>query len=139
MSLTANDLQNIQNLMTDSLAPFMESVELRFDGIDRRFDGVDGRFDGVDRRLDKLEKTQAEHTSAIRDLQVTTTKIHDRLDTIEGKLEALENDIKEIYSKLFKKPIVLSGSTDTERLLEMYDIVLTMANKLHVTLPKQVR
>lgn len=131
MALDKSDLNAIQELMTDSLAPVLESIELRFDGLDGRMDGLDGR-------MEKLEQGQIQNTHAILDLQTSVHKINTRLDSIEGRLAALENDIKEIYATIFKKPPVITRTTDKEKLLELYEVVLEMAKKLDVRLPHEV-
>lgn len=125
MSLTKQDLKEIQESFIDIMAPYMESMELRFEGIDNRFDNLDSAV--------------KEHTNQIKNLQYSVDTLTSKVDDIDGRLMAVENDIKDIYIMLTgdnrfkvnsfsKKPLEV-------QVLEAYKSILAIAKEAHIKLP----
>ena len=132
----------------DEVDKRLDSNDKRFDAIDKRFDSIDKRFDANDHRVnsmesrfDRIDATLAEHTSMIRDLQVSNVRIATKLDDIEGRLLALEEDIKEMYLILDRYVLgkKLSGRDKRSlevKLTEAYQNILQIAKEANVKLPK---
>lgn len=78
------------------LSQFSNSIDERFDGIDERFDGIDKRFEGIDKRFDDL-------TADVRILQSDMREVKSTLASLDGRVQALEADIKEIYFILARR------------------------------------
>lgn len=130
MSLTQSDLNSIQTLMTDSLAPFIESVEVRFDNMNTR-------FDGIDERLDNLEAGQTRLENRVTSLTSSVDSLGHRMDSLEGRLSSLESDIKELYSLALGKKPKLKDVDLESRLLETYNTVVQIAKEAKIKLPHE--
>lgn len=84
MGLTSDDIALIRSIFIEGL----ETLVLpRFDAIDQRFESNDQRFDAMDKRFDRLEG-HVDHLEY---------EMHNRFDELGGKMQALENDTKELY------------------------------------------
>lgn len=115
MSLTASDKEDIRLLFMEGLE---ELVLPRFDGLENRMDKLEGRMDGLEVRMDRLEgrmnaiddrmdgievqvKKQGEHTISLEaEMHRGFTEVNQRLESIDGRLEAVENDVKDMYKML---------------------------------------
>ncbi|MGB3024123.1 MAG: hypothetical protein WBB39_04960 [Candidatus Saccharimonadales bacterium] len=132
MGLTTDDKTWIRGTIIEAL----EDVVLpRFDEHDKRFDDHDKRFDEHDKRFD-------DHDSQFREIREELRQIRAHQMTIEGRLEALENDIKELYK-------MISGRDNTslvdkkfatlppdQKLLIMHRELQATAKQLGVVLPQ---
>lgn len=117
------------------------SIEKRLGSMDKRFSSMDKRFDSMDKRFDRVEAKLDAHSVQIRDLQVSNATIIARLDSLEGRLLALENDIKDIYFILKGKSLDVSSAKKTNKTLEQqvveaYRNIVLIAKEAHITLPK---
>jgi hypothetical protein len=71
-----------------------------------------------------------------------TTRIDPRFDDIEGRLEASDNDIKEIYNmisdlqKLTRQVAHFEKYDLEQKILKSYKNILALATEAGVTLPK---
>lgn len=75
-----------------------ETVDARFDAVDARFDAVDARFDTVDARFDALESrldARIDHVAEVAGI---------RLDAIDHRLGAVEDDLKIVKAHLLRHP-----------------------------------
>ena len=119
-----------------------EQVDKRFEQVDKRFEQVDKRFDQIDQRLGLVEATQIQHTSQLTKIQLSVSKLTEKADDIEGRIEALNNDIKEIYIYMDKHSKELKVSTSTANktlkklVVDAYTNVLIIAKEAKVELPR---
>ena len=98
MALTSDDKQWIKSAITDGVVEALEAVVLP------RLDEHDRRFDRIEARLDSLEADVRVLKQDVSALKQDMHNVKDRLDTLEWQVEALTNDIKEIYAVIYKKP-----------------------------------
>jgi hypothetical protein len=110
-------------------------------------------FDAIEELLDRVEKTQSEHSKTLHGHSVmlrghSTTlrehgeqlrKLQDIATNIEGRLTALEADVKELYLMLAKHPNGLpdnlSKKDAEQKVVAMYQDILVIAKQLGVRLP----
>ena len=144
MALTNDDKQWIKGAIADGVVEALETVVLpRFDEHDKRFD----RLGSVEKRLESLESDVCvlkQDVSALKqDVSALRQDMHgvkDRLDTLEWQVEALTNDIKEIYAVIYKKPNRALVSKNFEKLSTedkitiMHEELLKIAKHENVTL-----
>lgn len=125
MSLTKDDLQQLQTMMQDTVVDALEEIVIpRFERIEKRLEDHDRRFDEQDVKFREIRE----------EMRVT----NQRLDSIEGRLEALESDIKELY-KMLGQPMAQSKYvklSDSDKLLSMYADLEKLAKKMGVVLPR---
>ena len=84
------------------------------------------------------------HTVVREELEsAISTRIDPRLDKIEGRIEALENDVKDMYKMLSElqkltRPIAHFEKYDLEKkILTTYENIIAIAKKAGVTLPRE--
>ena len=129
MALTNDDKQWIKGAIADGVVEALETVVLP------RFDEHDKRFDRIEARLDLVEEDVSSLKSEMREVK-------DRLGRVEGELQALTNDIKEIYDVIYGKPnkSFMSASfakmSSKEKLLLINEELLKMAKDAGVVLPR---
>ncbi|MGC1177196.1 MAG: hypothetical protein WA843_03945 [Candidatus Saccharimonadales bacterium] len=109
MSLDANDLTAIRNIFTEVfndgfealIRPQFDYIYARLDALEARLGKVEECLDGVESRLDKIEARLDENERATKELRNEVRAgfgmVNRRLIILEGKVEALENDVKELY------------------------------------------
>ena len=136
MALTNDDKQWIKGAIADGVVEALESVVLpRFDEHDRRFDRVEARLGSVEEDVSGLKEDVSSLKSEMREVK-------DRLGRVEGELQALTNDIKEIYDVIYGKPnkSFMSASfakmSSKEKLLLINEELLKMAKDAGVVLPR---
>ncbi len=148
MALTNDDKQWIKGAIADGVVEALETVVLpRFDEHDKRFDRIEDRLGSVEKRLESLESDVCilkQDVSALKqDVSALKQDMHgvkDRLDTLEWQVEALTNDIKEIYAVIYKKPNRTLVSRNFEKLSTedkitiMHEELLKIAKHENVTL-----
>lgn len=116
-----------------------DDIQLIIDGIEAvvgpRFDAIDERFDRVESRLDGVERTQASHSEQL-------LALNQKLDNIDGKLQAIEAEVKELYmlhakyndfSALDKQ---LKKSTTNQKVIYLHRAITTLARENNITIPK---
>lgn len=125
-----------------------EKVDKRFDKMDKRFDAADKRFDKMDKRFDKMDKrfdAADKRTDGLANkvdsLEQEQAKTNQLLLNIEGRLEAIENDVRDIYfilnTKQDKKAPMkkLKGKNLEQYVLETYNNLLQIAKEANIKLP----
>ena len=129
MALTNDDKQWIKGAIADGVVEALETVVLpRFDEHDKRFDRIEARLGLVAEDVSSLKSENRE--------------VKDRLGRVEGELQALTNDIKEIYDVIYGKPnkSFMSASfakmSSKEKLLLINEELLKMAKDAGVVLPR---
>lgn len=134
MALTNDDKQWIKGAITDGVVEALEAVVLP------RLDEHDRRFDRIEARLDSLEADVRVLKQDVSALKQDMHNVKDRLDTLEWQVEALTNDIKEIYAVIYKKPNRTLVSKNFEKLSTedkitiMHEELLKIAKHENVTL-----
>lgn len=141
MALTNDDKQWIKGAIADGVVEALETVVLpRFDEHDKRFDRIEARLDSVEKRLESLESDVCILKQDVSALKQDMHGVKDRLDTLEWQVEALTNDIKEIYAVIYKKPNRTLVSKNFEKLSTedkitiMHEELLKIAKHENVTL-----
>lgn len=141
MALTNDDKQWIKGAITEGVIEALETIVLprfdehdkRFDRLERRMDALEGRLDSVEARLDSLEVR-------LTALEAEVRTVKERLDTVEWQIEALTNDIKELYAAVYKTPnrSLVSESfrrlSDEDKIMIMHEELLKIAKKKRITL-----
>ncbi|MDQ5971880.1 MAG: hypothetical protein QG553_39 [Patescibacteria group bacterium] len=69
----------------------------QFAGIDQRFDAIDQRFDAIDQHLEQQDLRLSSLEHLVRNLGFEMSLVKKKVDEVDGRLMAVENDIKEIY------------------------------------------
>ena len=141
MALTNDDKQWIKGAIADGVVEALETVVLpRFDEHDKRFDRIEARLGSVEKRLESLESDVCILKQDVSALKQDMHGVKDRLDTLEWQVEALTNDIKEIYAVIYKKPNRALVSKNFEKLSTedkitiMHEELLKIAKHENVTL-----
>ena len=141
MALTNDDKQWIKGAIADGVVEALETVVLpRFDEHDKRFDRIEARLGLVEKRLESLESDVCILKQDVSALKQDMHGVKDRLDTLEWQVEALTNDIKEIYAVIYKKPNRALVSKNFEKLSTedkitiMHEELLKIAKHENVTL-----
>ena len=141
MALTNDDKQWIKGAIADGVVEALEAVVLpRFDEHDKRFDRIEDRLGSVEKRLESLESDVCILKQDVSALKQDMHGVKDRLDTLERQVEALTNDIKEIYAVIYKKPNRTLVSKNFEKLSTedkitiMHEELLKIAKHENVTL-----
>ena len=116
--------------LTDMIGNFANEVTDRFDKVDERFGGLETRMDGLDNRMDGLETRMVCMESTQRD-------VVDRLTRVEGRLAAIEADIKELYSMANMPTPSFKSKTQKGRVIEIYNLVIELAEQSGVKLPHE--
>ena len=150
MALTDDDKQWIKGAIADGVVEALESVVLpRFDEHDRRFDRVEARLgsvkedvSGLKEDTSSLKSEMYEVKSQLNGVEHELYGVKERLGRVEGELQALTNDIKEIYDVIYGKPnkSFMSASfakmSSKEKLLLINEELLKMAKDAGVVLPR---
>lgn len=150
MALTDDDKQWIKGAIADGVVEALESVVLpRFDEHDRRFDRVEARLGSVEEDVSGLKEDTSslksemyEVKSQLNGVEHELYGVKERLGRVEGELQALTNDIKEIYDVIYGKPnkSFMSASfakmSSKEKLLLINEELLKMAKDAGVVLPR---
>jgi len=139
MSLDRTDITTIREIVLEALEAV---VTPRFDDQDRRFERQDKRFERQDERFDRLEADIAEIKTDVRSLKHDMHEVKSSLSGLDGRVEALEADVKEPYAMMaaMQKQTVLgkrSAKLSFERkVLQTYEDVLLLAKEAGITLPR---
>jgi hypothetical protein len=90
----AESITTLGTMIGQRIAEVKASLGSRIDGLEASMNGINtslsGRLDGVNWRLDGLDSRMFNQEKAQRET-------NRRLSRVEGKLEAVENDIRELY------------------------------------------
>lgn len=141
MALTNDDKQWIKGAIADGVVEALEAVVLpRFDEHSERLNRIEDRLGSVEKRLESLESDVCILKQDVSALKQDMHGVKDRLDTLEWQVEALTNDIKEIYAVIYKKPNRALVSKNFEKLSTedkitiMHEELLKIAKHENVTL-----
>ena len=141
MALTNDDKQWIKSAIADGVVEALEAVVLpRFDEHGERLNRIEDRLGSVEKRLESLESDVCILKQDVSALKQDMHGVKDRLDTLEWQVEALTNDIKEIYAVIYKKPNRTLVSKNFEKLSTedkitiMHEELLKIAKHENVTL-----
>lgn len=141
MALTNDDKQWIKGAIADGVVEVLETVVLpRFDEHGERLNRIEARLGSVEKRLGSLESDVCILKQDVSALKQDMHGVKDRLDTLEWQVEALTNDIKEIYAVIYKKPNRALVSKNFEKLSTedkitiMHEELLKIAKHENVTL-----
>lgn len=141
MALTNDDKQWIKGAITDGVVEALETIILpRFDAVEARLDAVEKRLDSVESRLDSVEARLDSVEARLIALEAEMRTVRERLDTLEWQVEALTNDIKELYAAVYKTPnrTLVSESfrrlSDKDKIVIMHEELLKMAKKKQIPL-----
>lgn len=148
MALTNDDKQWIKGAITEGVIEALETIVLprfdehdkRFDRLERRMDAVEGRLDSIEARLDSVEARLDSLETRLTALEAEMHTVKERLGTVEWQIEALTNDIKELYAAVYKTPnrSLVSESfrrlSDEDKIMIMHEELLKIAKKKQITL-----
>ena len=143
MALDTKDLELIRDVIVDGVdavtGPRFDAIEKRLDEHDKRFDVIEGhldehdkRFDTYGRRLESLEREMRENFAEVRSL----------LERLEGKVAALEADVKDIFAMLSRMQNSTGGNRSfqklnlEDKLLKLNAELLAAAKQAGITLPR---
>jgi archaellum component FlaC len=76
--------------IADAIAGLATHMDERFEQVEQRFGQHDKQLAGINQHFDRLEDRMTSQEIAQRET-------NQRLISIEGKLDSIENDIKELY------------------------------------------
>lgn len=157
MALTDNDKQWIKGAIVEGINGALETVVTpRFDALEKDVSGLKQDVSGLKQDVSGLKKDVSglkQDVSSLKDemrevknrLSGVEHEVYEakkRLDRVEGELQALTNDIKEIYDVIYGKPSrsFMSASfakmSPKERLLVINEELLKMAKATGVVLPR---
>lgn len=132
MTLTRDDLVQIRNIVEDVVDVKLEQkLDLKFSEFEQRFESK------IDEKLDLRFRESEQHLEH---------KIDKKLEPLYGEMQAIRNDLKDIYQTLAdidklinRKPVSDKGFmklSDKEQLLWLNDMLLATAKRLNVDLPR---
>lgn len=143
MTLTTDDKTWIKGAITEGIVDALNELVLpRFEEHDRRLEAIEGQLDSIEARLDAIENDIQEIKSRLGILETDVKEIKEQLGTHNWQIEAMANDIKELYAAIFKEPspILVSKSfeklSDRDKISVMNQQILKMAKKLDVELSR---
>lgn len=157
MALTDNDKQWIKGAIVEGINGALETVVTpRFDALEKDVSGLKQDVSGLKQDVSGLKKDVSglkQDVSSLKDemrevknrlsgVEHEVYEAKERLDRVEGELQALTNDIKEIYDVIYGKPSrsFMSASfakmSPKERLLVINEELLKMAKATGVVLPR---
>jgi archaellum component FlaC len=123
--------------LTDMIGNFANEVTDRFDKVDERFGGLETRMDGLETRMDGLETHMDGLETRMVSMESTQRDVVDRLTRVEGRLAAIEADIKELYSMANMPTPSFKSKTQKGRVIEIYNLVIELAKQSGVKLPHE--
>lgn len=150
MALTDNDKQWIKGAIVEGINGALETVVTsRFDALEKDVSGLKQDVSGLKQDVSGLKQDVSSLKDEMREVKNRLSGVeHEvyeakkRLDRVEGELQALTNDIKEIYDVIYGKPSrsFMSASfakmSPKERLLVINEELLKMAKATGVVLPR---
>ena len=164
MALTNDDKQWIKEAIVEGVNGALETIVLpRFDAVEADIselkrdvselkEDVSGLKEDVSSlksdmrevksRLDSVESDIREVKDRLNGVESEMREVKDRLGRDEGELQALTNDIKEIYDVIYSKPnkTLMSASfakmSSKEKLLVINEELLKIAKDTGVVLPR---
>ena len=129
MPLTNDDKQWIKEAIVEGVNGALETIVLP-------------RFDAVEADILELKRDVSGLKEDVSSLKSDMREVKDRLGRVEGELQALTNDIEEIYDVIYSKPnkTLMSASfakmSSKEKLLVINEELLKIAKDTGVVLPR---
>jgi len=139
MSLDKTDVATIREVIFDA---FEAVLFPRFEQQDERFDAQDKRFDAQEKRFDRLETDIAEIKQDVHILKDDMREVKTTLNHLDGRLEALEADVKELYGmlaamqKLSATDKQFAKLSFEQKIVRTYQDVLVLAKESGIILPR---
>ena len=143
MALTNDDKQWIKEAIVEGVNGALETIVLP------RFDAVEADISELKRDVSELKEDVSglkEDVSGLKEdvssLKSDMREVKNRLVRVEGELQALTNDIEEIYDVIYGKPnkTLMSASfskmSSKEKLLVINEELLKIAKDTGVVLPR---
>ena len=136
MALTDNDKQWIKGAIVEGVNGALETV------VTPRFDALEKDVSSLKQDVSSLKDEMREVKNRLSGVEHEVYEAKERLDRVEGELQALTNDIKEIYDVIYGKPSrsFMSASfakmSPKERLLVINEELLKRAKATGVVLPR---
>lgn len=136
MALTNDDKQWIKEAIVEGVNGALETIVLP------RFDAVEADISELKRDVSELKEDVSGLKEDVSSLKSDMREVKDRLGRVEGELQALTNDIKEIYDVIYSKPnkTLMSASfakmSSKEKLLVINEELLKIAKDTGVVLPR---
>ncbi|HEU0266354.1 MAG TPA: hypothetical protein VFQ70_01895 [Candidatus Saccharimonadaceae bacterium] len=143
MALTNDDKQWIKGAITEGVVDALSEVVLpRFDEHEKRLNAIDTHLDTMDSHLRNIDGILGQHDGYFREIRADIREIGEKLGTIDGCVEALEADIKELYfMQTGRQNSVLTDKKFSKLPLEKKILVfnselIALAKQAGVTLPR---
>ena len=136
MALTNDDKQWIKEAIVEGVNGALETIVLP------RFDAVEADISELKRDVSELKEDVSGLKEDVSSLKSDMREVKDRLGRVEGELQALTNDIEEIYDVIYSKPnkTLMSASfakmSSKEKLLVINEELLKIAKDTGVVLPR---
>ena len=129
MALTKDDKTWIKGAITEGIVDALNEIVIP------RFEAIENRLDSIEQRLQSLEARVTVLESGMREVK-------ERLGYVEGEIQALTNDIKEIYNVIYKKPNkvlvneMFANMSDEDKITTLHDELQQLAKKRGVVLSR---
>ena len=150
MALTNDDKQWIKEAIVEGVNGALETIVLpRFDAVEadiselkRDVSGLKEDVSGLKEDVSGLKEDVSGLKEDVSSLKSDMREVKDRLGRVEGELQALTNDIEEIYDVIYSKPnkTLMSASfakmSSKEKLLVINEELLKIAKDTGVVLPR---
>ena len=153
MALTDNDKQWIKGAIVEGINGALETVVTpRFDALEKDVSGLKQDVSGLKQDVSGLKQDVSglkQDISSLKDemrevknrlsgVEHEVYEAKERLDRVEGELQALTNDIKEIYDVIYGKPSrsFMSASFAKMSPKVINEELLKMAKATGVVLPR---
>lgn len=123
MSLTEEDLSQVRDVVVSAIQELVLP----------RFDEHDKRFNAIERDIRELKED-------VRVLKSGMREVKEHLGRLDGRIESLEADIKELYAMAKAQKPTYSDSkfarlSAEQKVLRMYENVKLLAQEMGITLP----
>ena len=143
MALTNDDKQWIKEAIVEGVNGALETIVLpRFDAVEADISELKRDVSGLKEDVSVLKEDVSGLKEDVSSLKSDMREVKDRLGRVEGELQALTNDIEEIYDVIYGKPnkTLMSASfskmSSKEKLLVINEELLKIAKDTGVVLPR---
>lgn len=83
--------------IAESISALSTMIDGRFISLENRFSSLEDRFGNLEDRVGGLETRMGGLEVRVGGLEAAQRETNERLDTLDGKTDALLNDVKELY------------------------------------------
>jgi len=125
-AITRAEVQEIVDASAKKVIDEMSNLFADFMGM------VDKRFTSLENDVAKMKENLEVLNDDVRHLKYDMREVKTTLTTLDGRLEALENDVKELYFMHTKKPnpVLASSKYDKLPVEEKVNVLNTQVQKL---------